>query len=145
MDILPCPACGFLTVEECYGSYNICPVCGWEDDGVQLANPTSGGGANGESLAEAQQAALAKYPLNVGDTHGYRRGSKWRPLNEAEIEESKRTSIMKHWHASAVLSESESYWQTSSFPRESAVAIETARYCLKWRSVFHAVPSGQVR
>lgn len=27
-----CPCCGFLTLEE-RGMYEICPVCGWEDDG----------------------------------------------------------------------------------------------------------------
>lgn len=42
---LPCPSCGFLTLEDFYGSYAICPICNWEDDGVQLANPTSNGGA----------------------------------------------------------------------------------------------------
>ncbi|HGM7319376.1 TPA: CPCC family cysteine-rich protein [Stenotrophomonas maltophilia] len=43
---LPCPSCGLLTLEDCYGSFAICPICDWEDDGVQLANPTSAGGAN---------------------------------------------------------------------------------------------------
>jgi len=33
---LACAACGFLTVpDSSYGSYNICVVYGWEDDGVQ--------------------------------------------------------------------------------------------------------------
>jgi len=41
-----CPACGFQVLAEGYGSYEICEICGWEDDSVQLANPTSGGGAN---------------------------------------------------------------------------------------------------
>lgn len=56
-------SCGFVTLEdEGYGSYPICDVCGWEDDGVQLANPTSSGGANGYSLAEAQTRAAVKFP-----------------------------------------------------------------------------------
>jgi uncharacterized Zn finger protein (UPF0148 family) len=49
-----CPACGFRVFARGYGSYEVCPICDWEDDGVQLANPTSGGGANAESLADMQ-------------------------------------------------------------------------------------------
>jgi len=46
---LPCPACGFRTLTgEGFGSYELCGVCGSEDDGVQLANPACGGGANAE-------------------------------------------------------------------------------------------------
>ena len=78
-EALPCPACGFLTVEGCYGSYGICAVCGWEDDGVQLANPACGGGANSESLIEAQTAAIGEYPVSVEVADGYRRDRRWRP------------------------------------------------------------------
>ena len=121
MDRLPCPACGFLTVEECYGSYSICPVCGWEDDGVQLANHTSGGGANTESLAVAQQSALGKYPLHVSASQGYSRSGNWRPLNIVEIAEAESLRKVNHWHTSAVLTESEAYWKTSnlSFKRDA--------------------------
>ncbi|WP_263469008.1 CPCC family cysteine-rich protein [Stenotrophomonas riyadhensis] len=62
---LPCPSCGFLTLEGFYGSFAICPICDWEDDGVLLANPTSVGGASGESLAQAQQKALFRLPIGV--------------------------------------------------------------------------------
>ena len=82
---LPCPSCGFLTCEENYGNYSICEICGWEDDGVQLANPCSGGGANGESLAEAQVKSLTEYPLSVEIAEGIKRSPKWRPLSEHEI------------------------------------------------------------
>ncbi|WP_258179562.1 CPCC family cysteine-rich protein [Stenotrophomonas maltophilia] len=82
---LPCPSCGFLTLEDFYGSYAICPLCNWEDDGVQLANPTSAGGANGESLAQAQQNALSSFPPGVEVASGFRRGSSWRPLSSTEI------------------------------------------------------------
>jgi hypothetical protein len=51
-----CHCCGFLTLtEEPLGSYEICPVCFWEDDYVQLMEPTVGGGPNHVSLEEARQ------------------------------------------------------------------------------------------
>jgi Cysteine-rich CPCC len=51
----PCPCCGFLVFTEPAGSYEICPVCGWEDDLSQLRFPGQDGGANGISLLGAQQ------------------------------------------------------------------------------------------
>jgi hypothetical protein len=36
------------------GSFEICEVCFWEDDPVQLADPTYSGGANVPSLEEAR-------------------------------------------------------------------------------------------
>jgi hypothetical protein len=51
----PCPACGYLVFEEPPGSYDICPICFWEDDVVQLHNPDLAGGANKVSLIEAQR------------------------------------------------------------------------------------------
>lgn len=52
----PCPCCGFLTLSEAgHGSFEICPVCGWEDDDAQYNNPNLSGGANRESLNQARQ------------------------------------------------------------------------------------------
>ena len=51
----PCPCCGFLTLSsEPPGSYEVCPVCFWEDDGVQFEDPDYAGGANRESLNTAR-------------------------------------------------------------------------------------------
>ena len=83
-DQFPCPACGFLTFEESPGSYSICRICGWEDDHVQLAYPSMRGGANGESLCEAQIAALEEYPLSVQEVSGAKRDPQWRPLTNEE-------------------------------------------------------------
>ena len=34
-----CPCCGFYTFDEkLNGNYDICPVCFWEDDPIQLMN-----------------------------------------------------------------------------------------------------------
>lgn len=52
----PCHCCGFYTLkEEPNGSYEICPVCFWEDDLVQNRDPESWGGANVPSLNEARR------------------------------------------------------------------------------------------
>jgi hypothetical protein len=52
---LPCPCCGYLAFDEPPGSYDMCPVCDWEDDDLQLRFPDLAGGANRLSLIEAQQ------------------------------------------------------------------------------------------
>jgi hypothetical protein len=36
-------------------TFDICPVCYWQDDGVQLDDPTYAGGANQLSLEQARQ------------------------------------------------------------------------------------------
>ncbi len=52
----PCPCCGHLVFAEGPGSYDICEICFWEDDNVQLRWPTMDGGANAVSLVEGQWA-----------------------------------------------------------------------------------------
>ena len=47
-----CPLCGKSQVEE----YEICPVCFWENDPVQLWKPQLAGGANQMSLEQARTA-----------------------------------------------------------------------------------------
>ncbi|WP_338672681.1 CPCC family cysteine-rich protein [Streptomyces sp. SCSIO 30461] len=54
-DSYPCPCCGHRVLGAMPGSYEICPVCFWEDDGVQFRWPTMSGGANKVSLIEAQR------------------------------------------------------------------------------------------
>src|SRR5438876_11806083 len=51
--LFPCPCCGYLTSSG-PESYDICPICFWEDDISQLRFPESGGGANQVPLIEAQ-------------------------------------------------------------------------------------------
>ena len=51
----PCPCCGYLVHEEPPGSFEICPICFWEDDNVQLRYAGISIGANHVSLMEAQQ------------------------------------------------------------------------------------------
>ena len=50
-----CECCGNYTLpEESIGMDNICPVCYWQDDYVQLHDPDFMGGANKESLNQAR-------------------------------------------------------------------------------------------
>lgn len=69
-----CPACG--TKGDTVGSqWQICSLCGWEDDPVQFDNPNETMGANGFSLNEwkatltdrinAWQAAMQKYEQTI--------------------------------------------------------------------------------
>lgn len=50
-----CPCCGNYTLpKEANGTFEICPVCFWEDDPVQLDNENYAGGANDVSLVQGR-------------------------------------------------------------------------------------------
>lgn len=75
MDKFPCPCCGNLTLEENrIGSFEICPVCFWENDNIQFDDPDYEGGANVVSLNQARQnyqefgASMKEYIANVRPT-----------------------------------------------------------------------------
>lgn len=109
--LYPCPSCGFLIFEDPPGNYDICSLCGWEDDAVQLASPGLRGGANGGSLKEYQDAALREYPAEVTEVGGRVRDPKWRPLRPEECvpPESGNGTGVAYFHA--VLSAApEYYW-----------------------------------
>lgn len=83
----PCPCCGYLVFQEPPGSYDICPICFWEDDIVQLAFPQMAGGANTLSLYESQKSFLR---IQVSDprfsdkarvpTPSEKKDTGWRPI-----------------------------------------------------------------
>lgn len=51
----PCPCCRHFTFEHVPdGSFDICPVCFWEDDPIQLGDSHFAGGANRVSLEQAR-------------------------------------------------------------------------------------------
>ena len=51
----PCPCCKNLTLcEPPPGTFEVCPVCYWEDDAVQFNDPTYAGGANRVCLEVAR-------------------------------------------------------------------------------------------
>ena len=108
---LPCPACGFLTIEEeFYGTYNICPICDWEDDPAQLANPACGGGANTQSLTKVQSVVMSEHPPTETATAGVERDSSWRPLSASECEMAEVEKQTKPWMHKAVYEPSNAYW-----------------------------------
>ena len=84
----PCPCCGFLAFAELPGSFEICSICGWEDDPLQAANPCSRGGANSESLVQAQDNFQSTPDADLDEyaESGYCRDQQWRRLNMTERE-----------------------------------------------------------
>jgi hypothetical protein len=84
----PCPVCGYLMFAESPGSYDICEVCGWEDDALQLEFATTlDGGANTITLLGAQrefaQAAGRLARKHPGATVPRDRDPTWRPIDLA--------------------------------------------------------------
>lgn len=53
-----CPVCGKYEFDS-MGSFDICEICGWEDDPLQMNEPDYEGGANQMSLNEAKKAYAA--------------------------------------------------------------------------------------
>ena len=79
----PCPCCGYRTLPQ-RGAYDLCPVCWWEDEGLE---PWEYSGPNGRTLVEAQQEYLAQhrpYRLRAGKVRAPKRGEErdpdWRPF-----------------------------------------------------------------
>ncbi len=51
-----CPCCGYLTLLRApHGTYELCEVCFWEEDGIQLRDPDDAGSANHVSLNQARE------------------------------------------------------------------------------------------
>lgn len=83
-----CPCCGYRTLDSQPGSYDICPICSWEDDPIQLASPDYAGGANTLSLIDAQKNFLTigvsneKFLDRVKKPSGSEeRDSEWHPFD----------------------------------------------------------------
>ena len=51
--MIKCPVCSEYEYEE-DNDFDICDICGWENDGVQLDDPNYRGGANRVCLNEAR-------------------------------------------------------------------------------------------
>jgi hypothetical protein len=62
--------------EPAIGTFDICELCGWEDDLVQNSDPDYEGGPNGICLREAQHDFLNK----AIDSQKFIKDSAWRIL-----------------------------------------------------------------
>lgn len=58
-EYIKCPCCGQTEVRE----HDICDVCDWQNDPVQLDKPDYRGGANQMSLNEARAAYESGKPV----------------------------------------------------------------------------------
>lgn len=61
---MKCPVCGKTEFDE-YSSFDICPFCKWEDDGLQGNDHNYAGGANHLSVNEAR---IEYFLLNFSTT-----------------------------------------------------------------------------
>lgn len=56
MSLYKCPCCNLETLKEKpTGTFQICPICDWEDDNVQFFDKNFRGGANECSLNECKE------------------------------------------------------------------------------------------
>lgn len=88
MSNYPCPCCGYKVFGREPGNHEVCPICHWEDNLVQLRFPTMPGAANVVSLADGQKnfaafgAAEKRYIRDVRAPTGEDEHDKgWRMLN----------------------------------------------------------------
>lgn len=59
-----CKCCGLGLVDGEDNSFDVCHVCGWEDDGLQNDDPDFAGGANALSLNDYRRAFEEKRRQN---------------------------------------------------------------------------------
>ncbi len=88
-DKYPCPCCGYYVFSESLGSYEICPICFWQDDLADMEAMYEAIGPNKVSLFEAQQnyikfaASEERFIKNVRKHNSEdMRDPSWRPLKK---------------------------------------------------------------
>ncbi|WP_374726467.1 CPCC family cysteine-rich protein [Herbaspirillum seropedicae] len=90
--IFTCPCCGYEVFPAPPGSYDICPICFWGDDDLQLYYPHAHG-ANPSSLIESQvnfvqfgacDKEIAKSTRKVMEDD--MRDGRWFPLWERRVD-----------------------------------------------------------
>lgn len=94
----PCPCCGYRTLPG-QGDYDLCPVCWWEDEGVE---PWEFSGPNARTLIKAQHEYLAEqrpYRLRPGRVRAPKkkeaRDPDWQPIELTDdlLERAEQTRI----------------------------------------------------
>ena len=125
MSMFPCPCCGYVVLPEPPGSYDICAICFWEDDALQLEFATTlSGGANSPTLLDAQRnyavfgACEQRFVTNVrAPEGGTLREPDWRPIDPARDQFPEWGEC--HDRAPAV-DDSLYYWRDSFWRRKRA-------------------------
>ena len=117
----PCPCCGHMSFDEKPGSYDICPICFWEDDAVQLQSDWWDRGGANIPLRQAQRN-YAKFGAEQerllqhcrAPVEGDLRDLEWRPLPEATDDERNAAPVsgLDYFNAvGGVEDESLYYWR----------------------------------
>jgi hypothetical protein len=111
--MFPCPSCGFLVFDEPMGSYDICEICDWEDDHVQLKHPLLRGCANRECLLESQEKILIEIPFDIKEYKGYVRDIEWRPLLPKDYNNDKKLPKggLDYFNTATEEDEDKYYWR----------------------------------
>jgi len=111
-----CPCCGYFVFVG-RGDYEICPICFWEDDFIQLQYPFSDGGANKVSLAVAQinyiQFAACEFDMVKhvrSASKDYVHDDRWFPLWVKPIKWTNETESDQDELSPIVSKESAPYW-----------------------------------
>jgi hypothetical protein len=80
-ELRTCPCCGYKTIIE---EHDICDVCWWEHVHLEFRLPYCGGGANGDSLHEAQRKFLLERddPEIVEKASYHERDPTWKPVDD---------------------------------------------------------------
>jgi hypothetical protein len=123
----PCPCCGYQVYSQQPGSYQTCPICGWQDNLAQLRFPRMPNAANGVSLIEGQDnferigSAERRHTRETRAPEASdRREEGWRPVDPTRdnIEEPQRgidyadsypvydTTVLYYWRPT--------YWRRSA-------------------------------
>lgn len=108
-----CPCCGFKTLDE-RGGYDICEVCDWEDDPVQLACPALSGGANQGSLIYDQSRTVRILPVDIREWRGFERDDEWRPLTDEELAGFYKIKTGEDYFKAACETDYQLYWKEAS-------------------------------
>ncbi len=75
-----CPCCDYITLPE-RGNYLICPICFWEDDGLDLDNRDTPSGANRMTLTEGRanfvkfgacELKMVENVIAIGERNNYK-------------------------------------------------------------------------